>query len=88
VSGLLRSSKSISSPTVLRGEVVLGVGIGIVKKVGDKICRGIGIGDGDVIDKPLVSMCANLCSEAGCVWGDCTSGVEKGWLVSAIWDDG
>jgi len=47
VSGLLHSSKSISSPTVLRGELILGVGIGIVKKVGDKVCGGIGIGDGE-----------------------------------------
>jgi len=46
---------------------MLGVGIGIVKKVGDKVHRGIGIGDGDVVDKSPVSMCADLCSEAGCV---------------------
>ena len=88
MSGLLRSSKSISSPTVLRGELTLGVGIGIVKKVGDKVHRGIGIGDGDVVDKSLVLMCADLCSETSCIWGDCTSGVEEGWLRAAIGDDG
>jgi len=88
VSGLLRSSKSISSPTVLHGELALGVGIGIVKKVGNKVHGGIGIGDGDVVDESSVSMCANLCSEVGCIWGDCTSGVEEGWLTAAIGDDG
>jgi len=88
VSGLLRSSKSISSPTVLRGELMLGVGIGTVKKVGDEVRGGIGIGDGDVVDESSVLMCADLCSEPGCVWGDCTSGVEEGWLRAAIGDDG
>ena len=67
---------------------MLGVGIGIVKKVGDKVRGGIGVGDGDVIDKPSVSVCADFCSEVGCILGDCTSGVEEGWLGPAIWDDG
>jgi len=66
----------------------LGVGIGIVKKVGNKVCGGIGIGDGNVVDKSPVSVCADLCSEMGCILGDCASGVEEGWLGSAIWDDG
>jgi len=88
VSGLLRSSKSISSPTVLRGELILGVVIGIVKKVGDKVRGGIGIGDGDVIDKPSVSVCADLCPEVGCVLSDCTPGVKEGWLGCPIGDDG
>jgi len=87
VSGLLWSSKSISSPTVLRGELTLGVGIGIVKKVGDEVRGGIGIGDGDVVDESLVSMRADLRSEVGCIWGDCASGVEEGWLGAAIGDD-
>jgi len=88
VSGLLRSSKSISSPTVLCGELMLGVGIGTVKKVGDKVRGGIGIGDGDVVDKSPVLMCADLCSEAGCICGDCASGVEECWLRATIGDDG
>ena len=88
MSGLLRSSKSISSPTVLRGELTLGVGIGILKKAGDTVRGGIGIGDGDVDDQPSVSMCCDLCSEAVCVSVDCTSGVEEGWLAFAISDDG
>ena len=88
MSGLLRSSKSISSPTVLRGELRLGVSIGIVKKVGDKVRGGIGIGDGDVVDESSIPMCANLCSETGCIWGDCAFGVEEGWLRATIGDDG
>jgi len=88
VSGLLRSSKSISSPTVLCGELMLGVGIGIVKKVGDKVRGGIGIGDGDVVDESSIPVCADLCSESGCIWGDCTSGVEEGWLGATMGDDG
>jgi len=88
VSGLLRSSKSISSPTVLRGELTLGVGMGTVKKVGDEVRGGIGIGDGDVIDESLISMCADLRSEAGCIWGDCAFGVEEGRLGATIGDDG
>ena len=88
MSGLLWSSKSISSPTVLCGELRLGVGIRIVKKVGDKVHGGIGIGDGDVIDESPVSVCADFCSEVGCILGDCTSGVKEGRLGSAIWDDG
>ena len=72
---------------MLRGELTLGVGIGIVKKAGDKVHRGIGIGDGDVVDKSSVPMCADLCSEPGCVWGDCTSGVEEGGLCAVIGDD-
>jgi len=73
---------------VLRGELAFGVGIGIAKKVGDKVRGGIGIGDGDVVDESSISMCANLCSEAGCIWGDCAFGVEEGWLGAAIGDDG
>jgi len=38
--------------------------------------------------KPSVSVCADLCSEIGCVLGDCTSGVEEGQLGSSIGDDG
>jgi len=73
---------------VLCGELTLGVGIGIVKKVGDKVRGGIGIGDGDVVDESSISVCANLCSEAGCIRGDCTFGVEEGWLGATIGDDG
>ena len=73
---------------MLYGELMLGVGIGIVKKVGDKVHGGIGIGDCDVIDKPSVSMCANLGSEASCIWVDCAFGVEEGWVGPTIWEDG
>ena len=86
--GLLRSSKSISSPTVLCGELRLGVGIGIVKKVGDEVHGGIGIGDGDVVDQLSVSMCADFGSEMGCVLVDGASGVEEGWLGPSIREDG
>jgi len=73
---------------VLRGELMFGVGIGTAKKVGDEVRGGIGVGDSDVVDESPISMCADLCSEPGCVWGDCTSGVEEGWLRAAIGDDG
>jgi len=88
VSGLLRSSKSISSPTVLCGELTLGVGIGIVRKTGDMVCGGIGIGDGDVDDKSSIPVCGDFSSEVGCVSVDCTPGVKEGWLAFAIWHDG
>ena len=67
---------------------MLGVGIGIVRKAGDRVRGGIGVGDGGVVDKPLVPVCADFCSEVGCILGDCTSGVKEGRLGSAIWDDG
>jgi len=73
---------------VLRGEVMLGVGIGTAKKAGDEVRGGIGIGDGDVVDESPISMRADLCSEPGCIWGDCTSGVEESWLRAAMGDDG
>jgi len=73
---------------VLHGEVVLGVGIGIVKKVGDKVRGGIGIGDGDVIDESSIPVCADLSSKVGCIWGDGASGVEEGWLGTIVHDDG
>jgi len=73
---------------VLHGELMLGVGIGIVRKAGDRVCRGIGVGDCDVVDKPSVLVCADFSSEAGCVLVDCASGVEEGWLGPAVWDDG
>ena len=72
---------------MLCGELTLGVGIGIVRKAGDRVHGGIGVGDCDVIDEPLVLVCADFSSEAGCVSVDCTSGVEEGWLGPAIWDD-
>ena len=88
MSGLLQSSKSISSPTVLCGELMLGVGIRIVRKAGDRVRGGIGVGDCDVIDKPSVLVCADFSSEVGCVLVDCASGVKEGWLGPAVWDDG
>ena len=49
---VVRSSKRISSPTVLRGELSrFGVGIGTLRKGGDSVRGGIGVGDGDVNDK-------------------------------------
>ena len=73
---------------MLRGELGLGIGIGIVKKVGDKVCRRIGVGDCDVVDQPSVPMCADFGPEVGCVLVDCASGVKEGWLVPAVWEDG
>jgi len=70
------------------GELMLGVGIGIVKKVGDKVHGGIGVGDCDVVDQPSVPVCADFSSEAGCVLVDCASGVEEGWLGPAVWNNG
>ena len=59
-SGLLQSSKSISSPTVLWGELRFGVGVGTLKKGGDRVHRGIGVGDGNVDNKFLVLVCGDL----------------------------
>jgi len=67
---------------------MLGVGIGIVKKVGDKVRRGIGVGDCDVVDQPSVPMCADFSPEVGCVSVDCASGVKEGWLGPTVWEDG
>jgi len=67
---------------------MLGVDIGTAKKVGDEVRGGIGIGDGDVADESSVSMRADLCSKPGCIWGNCTSGVEESWLRAAVGNDG
>ena len=88
MSGLLRSSKSIFSPTVLCGELTLGIGIGIVRKAGDMVRRGIGIGDGDVDNEFPVSVCGDFSPEVGCVSVDCTPGVKEGWPAFAILHDG
>jgi len=73
---------------VLCGELTLGVGIRIVRKVGDKVCGGIGVGDCDVVDQPSVLMCADFGPEVDGVLVDCASGVKEGWLGLAIWEDG
>ena len=87
-SGLLRSSKSISSPTVLCGELRLGVGIGTLRKGGDRVCRGIGVGDGDVDDKFSVPVHGDLRPKMDRVSANCTLSVEEGWSGLAVLDDG
>ena len=75
----IRSSKRISSPTVLWGELSrFGVGIGTLRKGGDSICRGIGVGDGDIDDKFSVPDCGNLRPKMDHVLANCTLSVEEG----------
>jgi len=87
-SGLLWSSKSISSPTVLRGELRFRVGVGTFKKGGDRVQGGIGVGDGDVDNKFLVLICGDLRPKMDHVSANCTLSVEEGGLGLAASDDG
>ena len=73
------SSKRISSPTVLRGELSrFGVGIGTLRKGGDSVRRGIGVGDGDVEDKFSVPERGDLRPKMDRVSANCTLRVEEG----------
>jgi len=87
-SSLLQSSKSISSPTVLWGELRFRVGIRTLKKGGDRVHRGIGVGDSDVNDKFLVLVHGNLRPKMDCVLANCTLSVKEGGLGLAVSDDG
>ena len=74
-----RSSKRISSPTVLRGELSrFGVGIGTLRKGGDSIHGGIGVGDGDVDDKFSVPDRGDLRPKMDRVLANCTLSIEEG----------
>ena len=74
-----RSSKRISSPTVLRGELSrFGVGIGTLNKGGDSVRRGIGVGDGDVDDKFSVPDHGDLRPKMDRVLANCTPSVKEG----------
>jgi len=86
-SGLLQSSNSISSPTVLWGELRFGVGIGTLKKGGDRVQGGIGVGDGDVDNKFSVPVCGDLRPKMDHVSANCTLSVKEGGLGLAILDD-
>ena len=73
------SSKRISSPAVLWGELSrFGVGIRTLRKGGDSICRGIGVGDGDVDDKFSVLDCGNLRLKMDHVLANCTLSIKEG----------
>ena len=75
----IRSSKRISSPTVLRGELSrFGVGIGTLRKGGDSVHGGIGVGDGDVDDKFSVPDSGDLRPKMDCVLANCTLSVKEG----------
>ena len=86
-SGLLQSSNSISSPTVLWGELRFRVGIGTLKKGGDRVQGGIGVGDGNVDDKFSVPVCGDLRPKMDHVLANCTLSVKEGRLGLAISDD-
>ena len=45
---------------MLRGELRFGVGIGTLRKGGNRVHGGIGVGDGDVDDKFSVLVCGDL----------------------------
>ena len=75
----IQSSKRISSPTVLRGEFSrFGVGIRTLRKGGNSVCGGIGVGDGDVEDKFSVPERGDLTSKMDRVSANCTPSVEEG----------
>ena len=75
----MRSSKRISSPTVLRGELSrFGVGIGTLRKGGDSVRRRIGVGDGDVDDKFSVPDRGDLRPKMDRVLANCTLSVKEG----------
>ena len=74
-----RSSKRISSPTVLRGKLSrFGVGIGTLRKGGNSICGGIGVGDGNVDDKFSVPDRGDLRPKMDRVLANCTLSVKEG----------
>ena len=74
-----QSSKRISSPTVLRGELSkFGVGIGTLRKGGDSIRREIGVGDGDVKDKFSVPDRGDLRPKMDRVSANCILSVKEG----------
>jgi len=87
-SGVLRSSNSISSPTVLWGELRFGVSIRTLKKGGNSVQGGIGIGDGNVDDKFSVPICGDLRPKMDYVSANCTLSVKEGGLGLAVLDDG
>jgi len=87
-SGLLWSSKSISSPTVLWGELRFGVGIRTLKKGGDRVHGGIGVGDGDVDDKFSVLVRGDLRPKMDRVLANCILSVKEGGLGLTVSGDG
>jgi len=78
---LLGRSKRISSSTVLQGEFPrFGVGIGTLRKGGDRVYGGIGVGDGDVNDKFSVPEHGDLTPKMGRVSANCTLSVKEGGM--------
>jgi len=66
---------------VLQGEFPrFGVGIGTPRKGGNRVHRGIGVGDSDVNDKFSVPEHGNLRPKMDCVLANCTLSVEEGGL--------
>ena len=64
---------------MLQGELPrFRVGIGTLSKGGDRVCRGIGVEDGDVKDKFSVLECGDLSPKMDCVSANCTLSVEEG----------
>ena len=87
VSGLLWSSKSISSPTVLWGELGFRVSIRTFKKGGNRVHGGIGVGDSNVDDKFSVPVCGDLRPKMDRVLANCILSVKEGGLGLTISDD-
>jgi len=73
---------------VLWGELRFGVSIRTLKKGGDRVCGGIGVGGGDVDDKFLVLVCGDLRPKIDCVLANCTPSVKEGGLGLTASDDG
>ena len=75
----IQSSKRISSSTVLRGELSrFGVGIGTLRKGGDSVRGGIGVGDGDIDDKFSVPDSGDLRPKMDHVSANCTLSIKEG----------
>jgi len=73
---------------VLWGELRFGVGIRTLRRGGDRVHGGIGVGDGDVDDKFLVPICGDLRPKMDRVSANCTLSVKEGGLGLAVLDDG
>ena len=73
---------------MLWGELRFRVGIGTLKKGGDRVRGGIGVGDSDVNNKISVPICGDLRPKMDRVLANCTLSVEEGGLGLTVSDDG
>jgi len=72
---------------MLWGELRFRVGIGTLKKGGDRVRREIGVGDSDVNNKFLVPVHGDLRPKMDCVLANCILSIEEGGLGLTVSDD-